>query len=211
MSSIKTAIIEDEELVRESLSGLLQEHPLFDLVSSFSSVENFLDDYTTDQIDVLLLDINLGGGMSGLKGLRHIKNKVPKIEIIMLTTYDDSDRIFKALCGGATAYLTKRTPFKKITEAITIVSRGGSYMSPNIARKVTEYFLPKKHRETNLTPRQSQVVDAIVDGLSYKMIADRLSISVETVRDHIKKIYKKLEVNSKSELVRKKMEGRIDF
>ena len=127
----------------------------------------------------------------------------------MLTTFDDADKIFKALCAGASAYLTKRTPFKKISEAIYTVYRGGSYMSPTIARKVVDYFAPKKITHSPLTPRQQQIADGIVEGLSYKLIADKLLIKTETVRDHIKKIYKKLEIHSKAELIKKKMDGEL--
>jgi DNA-binding NarL/FixJ family response regulator len=128
----------------------------------------------------------------------------------MLTAYEDSERIFKALCAGAVSYLTKRADLPTIREAILTVNKGGSYMSPGIARKVVNHFTPKKVVKTDtLTPRQEQVVEGLVDGLSYKMIADKYLISVETVRDHIKKIYKKLQVNSKAEVIRKKLDGQI--
>ncbi len=149
--------------------------------------------------------------MSGLEGIRLLKNARPKTDIIMLTSYEDSDRVFKALCAGADSYLVKRSGLDKIKEAIITVNRGGSYMSPSIARKVINHFAPKQDRpeEQLLTGRQQQIVTGLVDGLSYKMIADKYLISVETVRDHIKKIYKKLQVNSKAEVIRKRMEGEI--
>ena len=207
-SNLKIVLIEDEKIVRESLSGLLSNTPGLSAVGAFHSVESYLEAVSIPSPDVILLDIGLKDGMSGLSGLAPIKKKTPNANIIMLTTFDDSERIFKALCGGAAAYLTKRTPFPKIAEAIHTVSRGGSYMSPVIARKVVDYFAPKE-KKYELTPRQNQIVEGIMQGLSYKLIADQLMISTETVRDHIKKIYRKLEVNSKTELIKKKLDGEL--
>ena len=209
MQDTNIAIIEDETLVLNSLVGLLETRPEFKVVHQARNVEAFLEASLSNHPDVLLLDIGLKGGMTGLQGIRPIKQQYPNTDIIMLTTFDDSDRIFKALCAGASAYLTKRTPFVKIVEAIHTVQQGGSYMSPGIARKVVDYFAPKKIAHSPLTPRQVQIVDAIVEGLSYKMVADKLLITTETVRDHIKKIYRKLEVNSKTELIKKRIDGEI--
>ena len=207
---IKLGIIEDEPLVRENLEIFLTSQVDTEIVLSTNSVEDFLDQekYVKD-INILLLDINLPG-MSGLEGIRHIKNERPNIDIIMLTSYDDSDRIFKALCAGAVSYLSKRSDLKSIRDALLTVSGGGSYMSPSIARKVINHFAPRRQDpDKKLTPRQEQIVQGLVDGLSYKLIADKYLISVETVRDHIKKIYKKLEVNSRTEVIKKKMDGEI--
>lgn len=175
----------------------------FTVLHQAASVEAYLDVLHLEDTDVILLDIGLKGGMTGLEGIKLLKQRFPKAEIIMLTTFDDADRVFKALCAGATAYLTKRTPFPKIAEAVRTVAAGGSYMSPTIARKVVEHFAPKKSEHEALTPRQQQIADGIMEGLSYKMIADKLMITTETVRDHIKKIYRKLEINSKTELINK--------
>lgn len=207
---IKLGIIEDEPLVRENLEIYLTSQANMEIALSTNSVEDFLEQekYIKD-IDILLLDINLPG-MSGLEGIRHIKNGRPDIDIIMLTSYDDSDRIFKALCAGAVSYLSKRSDLKSIRDALQTVSGGGSYMSPSIARKVINHFAPRRQDpEKKLTPRQEQIVQGLIDGLSYKLIADKYLISVETVRDHIKKIYKKLEVNSRTEVIKKKLDGEI--
>ncbi len=209
MENITISIIEDEPLIRSSLVGLISTQGNFTLIHECSSVESFLELPEAKPSDVLLLDIGLKGGMSGLHGIRPIKQRFPKTEIIMLTTFDDSERVFKALCAGATAYLTKRTPFKKIVEAIHTVHRGGSYMSPSIARKVIEHFSPKKTTSVTLTPRQLQIAEGVIEGLSYKMIADKLLIKTETVRDHIKSIYRKLDIHSKTELIRKRIDGEI--
>lgn len=149
--------------------------------------------------------------MSGLEGISHIQKLLPKVNIIMLTTYEEEDNIFKALCAGAISYISKRTPLTKIEEAIITIYHGGSYMSPSIARKVINYFGPKSNNGMNsLTSRQQQIVQCIVDGLSYKMVADKLQISIDTVRDHIKKIYRLLNINSKAELIKKSYEQNLN-
>ncbi len=208
MKAVLVSLIEDEQLIRESLVGLIDNYPGLNIHTVAESVESFLENEEARSSQILLLDIGLKGGISGLEGIRPIKHMAPEIEIIMLTTFDDSDHVFKALCAGASAYLTKQSPFAKIVEAIEVVGQGGSYMSPEIARKVVNYFAPSQKR-TNLTPRQQQIVQGVVDGLSYKLIADKLMISTETVRDHIKKIYRKLEINSKTELIKKQRDGQI--
>lgn len=207
---IRIGIIEDQELVVDGLKSLIASNPDFCLIHEASTVEGYLDHAHKDPPDIILLDIGLPGGMSGIEGIRPLKHAFPMADVIMLTTFDDADRVFKALCAGATAYLTKRTPFTRIAEAITVVHHGGSYMSPAIARKVVEHFAPKKETLATLTPRQAQIADALVEGLSYKMIADRLTVSTETVKDHIKKMYQKLQINSKGELISLRVKGELD-
>ena len=210
MKIIKLGIIEDESLVLDNLVLFFEHQSDVEVVATAGSIEEFLDNYSPELlIDIFLLDIGLPG-ISGLEGIRPIKNAVPKADIIMLTAFDDSDRIFKALCAGAVSYITKQTDLPTIKDALLKVHRGGAYMSPSIARKVINHFAPQKKKEKEkLTPRQEQIVQGLVDGLSYKLIADKYMISVETVRDHIKKIYKKLHVNSKAEVIRKKLDGEI--
>lgn len=208
---IHLGIIEDENSVRENLQIFFNDQENMEVTQTSASVEDFLESYAPGSpLNTLLLDIRLPGGLSGLEGMRHIKALVPDIDIIILSAYDDSDTIFKAICAGAVSYISKRTELNKIKDAIITVNRGGAYMSPSIARKVFNQLGPKPKKEGDLlTPRQEQIVQGLVDGLSYKMIADKYIISVETVRDHIKKIYKKLQVNSKIEVIRKKLEGEI--
>jgi DNA-binding NarL/FixJ family response regulator len=158
--------------------------------------------------EVVLTDIGLPG-MSGIEGIRLIKERIKAVDIIMLTVFKDENRIFKSLCAGATGYLVKDTPFPAIKDAILIIRRGGSFMSPAIARKIVEYFNPSQKNNEGLTSREKQIVQGLVDGLSYKLIADRLSISIDTVRSHIKKIYTKLQVNSRTELISKSYKGFI--
>lgn len=209
-SDIYVAIVEDEPLVTSGLIGLFSTVAHIQVSLCVPSVEAFLEQSSDKHVDVLLLDIGLKGGMTGIKGIPLIRQRHPDTDIIMLTTFEESEKIFQALCAGATAYLTKRTPFEVIVEAIEQVHAGGSYMSPGIARKVVEYFNPKKNRGDVLTPRQQQIVEGIVEGLSYKMISAKLMVGIETVRDHIKHIYRKLEINSKAELIRMKMNGELD-
>jgi len=210
MSTIKLGIIEDEPLVQENLQAFFDVQPDVELQFACDRVEEVVQEHANEPLDIILLDIGLPG-MSGLEGIRLLKKEFEAVNIIMLTSFEDPDKIFKALHAGADAYLTKRSSLQQIREAVLIVNTGGSFMSPSIARKVVDHFAPPKRKASGegLTDRQLQVVAGLVEGLSYKMIADRYSISLETVRDHIKNIYKKLHVNSKAEVIRKKMDGEI--
>lgn len=210
MNTIKLAIIEDDVLIQESLNDFFDAQPNIDCLKISSSVEDFLDSLNTlgKPLDVILLDINLLG-MSGIEGIPLLLNELPKVDIIMLTTFEDNDSIFKALCAGACSYLSKKTPLKKIQEAVEVVYDGGSYMSPSIARKIVNKYAPKRNQSSNLTPRQKEIVNGIVAGKSYKMIADDLFVSLDTVRSHIKNIYKTLEINSKAELIKKSYDNEI--
>lgn len=208
-NNIAMGIVEDDLYIQENLKDFFDMQTGFDVKLVCSSVEELLRlPDAQKQIDLLLLDIGLPG-MDGIAGISYIHDQLPELDIIILTAFDDNDRIFGAIKAGAVSYLTKKTPLPKIKEVIITVSRGGSYMSPKIARKVMNYFTPTPKIKEKLTPRQNDIVDGLVKGLSYQKIADRLFISVETVRYHIKKIYAKLQVNSKGEVIRMRMEGRL--
>ena len=206
MKPIALAIVEDDPIIRESLRTFLGEDPQFDLLYTAVSMEDFLQTLETDVRivpSVIMLDIQLPG-LSGIEGIPEIKKLRPGVDIIMLTTFEESDKIFAALCAGACSYLSKRVSLLTIRDAIVTVHNGGSYMSPSIARKVVEHFAPMpKKADGPLTARQQEIVDCIVNGLSYKMAADKLGISLDTVRTHIKHIYQILEINSKGELIRR--------
>lgn len=208
MNQIQIGIVEDEPLVMDTLEAFLNKQLDMKVALTASSIEVFLKGLQTSvPLDMVLLDIGLPG-MSGLEGIRYIKEERPGIDILILTASDDSEKVFKALCAGAVSYISKRTDLQTIKDAVLTVNRGGAYMSPAIARRIVDYFAPKKSTQGDLlTPRQLQIAQGLIDGLSYKMIADRLNISVETARDHIKKIYKKLEINSKAELMKKRIDG----
>ncbi len=206
MKTISIGIIEDDPVVQKSLKSFLGTNPAFEISFTVNSIEAFQALPSQDlpsSVDIILLDIQLPG-MSGLEGIRVIKRQLPPVDIIMLTTFEEADKIFKALCAGACSYLSKQVPLKKIQEAIITVSQGGAYMSPKIARKVVDYFKPKPiRREAALTARQQQIVDGLLRGLSYKMVAAELNITLDTVRAHVKNIYRVLEINSKAELIKR--------
>jgi DNA-binding NarL/FixJ family response regulator len=208
---ISVAIIEDDEDIREGIRKYLNKQPGFSCRLAEESVEDFLSHKLEDEAsDVILMDIGLPG-MSGIDGIKLIKQKDPGIDIVMLTIYHDSHKIFEALRAGASGYLLKNTPLAEIKEAIELLQAGGAPMSPQIARKVIEHFNPanKPAPESPLTAKEKEIVVGLVDGLSYKMIADRMNISVETVRFHIKNIYQKLHVHSKAEVITKSLRGEI--
>jgi len=201
------AVIEDDIELKDLLQKYLNAQPEFECTTASESVEEFLKKVQKIP-DVILSDIGLPG-MSGIEGLKILKEKFPDTEIVMLSVHDDSDSVFNSLCNGASGYLLKNTPLDQITESINILSSGGSPMSPNIARRVINFFTPKKKIDSSLSEREYEIVNGLVDGLSYKMIADRLDISIHTVRQHIRNIYRKLNVNSKGEVIAKSFKGEI--
>ncbi len=208
---ISIALVEDIEEIRESLVQFLQTQPEFIVLFASDSVENFFETYDFElPPDIILLDIGLPG-ISGLGAIKLIKERLPNSEIIMLTVYNDANRIFQALSAGASGYLLKNTPLEKIKESIIEVSKGGAQMSASIARKVFNYFNENVPQESeyNLTSKEKEIVAQIVDGLSFKMIATNLGNSLETIKTHAKNIYRKLHVNSKAEVIAKSMRGEI--
>lgn len=211
MTSV-AGIVEDNKKIRDLIQRYLDMQDDLSCPVAVDSVEEMLE-YLEEHPgpDVILMDIQLPG-MSGIKGISIIRDKYPDIEIIMLTVYHDSHKIFKALRAGASGYLLKHTSLPEIKESILKLLDGGAPMSPQIARKVITHFqeeMPKKDPDSNLTPREHDIVNGLVDGLSYKMIADRYDISIDTVRAHIRNIYKKLHVNSKAEVIAKSLKGEI--
>lgn len=197
------AVIEDDEIVKLSLETFFEMKDEIALTTLCYSVEDFIVEIQkkgTILPNVILLDIQLPG-MSGIEGITEIKKYIPQCNIIMLTTFEDNDKIFAALCAGAVSYLSKQSTLAAIYECITTVVSGGSYMSPGIARKVVQHFTTQSKTINPLTFRQQEIVNAIVDGLSYKMVGDRLGISLDTVRTHIMQIYRALNIHSKGELI----------
>ncbi|HYX07117.1 MAG TPA: response regulator transcription factor [Bacteroidales bacterium] len=208
---INVAIIEDDQVIREGIREYLHSQPDMSCLTAKESVELFLGTLDTDNLpDVILMDIGLPG-MSGISGIKIIHDKYPDINIIMFTIYNDSHKIFQSLCAGASGYLLKNVPFPEIKKAIEMVNEGGSFMSPQIARKVIDYFRHDKSskKKSILTDREREIVMGLVDGLSYKMIANQACISLETVRSHIKNIYSKLQVHCKADIIRKSLSGEI--
>ncbi|MBZ0178027.1 MAG: response regulator transcription factor [Melioribacteraceae bacterium] len=203
------AIIEDDIELRELLDKYLSHQNEFSCKISVDSIEDFFEVLSEEnKPDIILSDIGLPG-KQGDESLRAIKEKLPEAEIVMLTVHDDPEKIFKCLQGGASGYLLKNSPLEEIKKYLSILADGGSPMSPRIARKVIEYFRPKQKLEKPLTEREYDIVVGLVEGLSYKMIADKYNISIDTVRQHIRNVYRKLNVNSKAEVITKKLRGEI--
>ncbi len=208
---IRIGIVEDDEIIREGLCNFLNNQDNFICEIASGSFEEFLPGLIkSGPLDVVLADIGLPG-ISGINGIKILRKEYPDLNIIMLTVYNDATRIFSSLCAGATGYLLKNTPLEEIKRAIEVLDSGGSPMSPEIARRVVEYFNPSKPEgyKSGLTQKENEVVQALVEGLSYKLAADKLKISIDTIRFHIRNIYRKLHVNSKAEVISKSLKGEI--
>ena len=203
--AIRVSIIEDDDWIRENLAVQIQQTAGFLCVGSYRDGEEALDRISREVPDVVMMDINLPK-MSGIECVRKLKSLIPSTQILMLTVYEDSEKIFDSLLAGASGYLLKRTPQTEIMEAIADVHRGNSPMSGHIARKVVQYFNQRGSAEKEiekLSRREREVLDHLAQGIPYKEIADVLSLSIDTVRMHIKGIYSKLHVHSRGEAVAK--------
>jgi DNA-binding NarL/FixJ family response regulator len=208
---IYIGIDEDDIEIREAICTYLNDQDNMSCKLAEESVEKFMRFLYPDKLpDVILMDIGLPG-MSGISGIKLIKEKYPEIDILMLTVHNDPHKIFQSLCAGATGYLLKTTPLTEIKKFIEELSLGGAPMSPQIARRVIEFFQEGKEekKESPLTDKEKEIVLDLVDGLSYKMIADKQFISIDTVRTHIKHIYYKLHVHCKADVIRKSLQGEI--
>jgi DNA-binding NarL/FixJ family response regulator len=202
---IRVAIVEDQAGLREGLGALVGGTPGYRLVGSFGSMEAALPALERNPADVLLADIGLPG-MSGVEGVRRLKSRPGSPQVLMLTVYDDKEHVFEAICAGACGYLLKDTPPLRLLEAIREIHAGGAPMSPEIARKVVTVFQkapPPPSAPHDLTEREVSVLRMLDDGHAYKTAADALSLSIDTVRFHVRHIYEKLHVHSKSEAVLK--------
>ena len=213
--SLKIAIFDDNKNIRESITLLLKTAPGLDVVGSFSHVLDCLADLRECTPDIVLMDIEMPG-MTGIEAVKLIKKELPHVQVLMQTVFEDDDRVFDSICAGASGYILKNHLNTKLIDSINEMKYGGSPMSPSIARKVlaklqsmTSHVRPEDAPDYRLTPREKEVLSCIVNGLSYKMIADELSISYETVRSHVKKIYEKLHVASLTEAVAKAINQRI--
>lgn len=203
---LRVAIVEDDAEIRESLHLILNASPGYRCDLLFDSAEAALEVLQTEHPDVVLMDISLPG-ISGIECVRLLKEKNDHSEFIMLTAHQEDELVFDSLCAGACGYLTKSTPPARIMDAIREASEGGAPMSTKIARLVVSSFT--KPKTNPLTQREREVLDQLCQGKSYKSIADALFVSQDTIRSHIKNIYKKLEVNSKSEAVIKAIKEKL--
>ncbi len=207
---IQVALVEDDAGVRANLATLLNNSPGFGCQAAYRDAPAALEGIAAKRPDVVLMDINLPG-MLGPECVQRLRSIAPGLPVLMLTVYDDSEQIFKSLMAGATGYLLKRTPAEKLLAAIREVHSGGAPMSRQIARRVVQFFqelqqLPptgKPPQFSGLTEREQQVLASLAQGLAYKEIADHLKISFETVRTHVRSIYEKLHVHSRTEAVLK--------
>jgi DNA-binding NarL/FixJ family response regulator len=202
---ISVSIVDDEKKLCESIAVFLNGSPGFRCVSMYGSAETALQRLPADRPDVVLMDINMAG-MNGIECARRLKALNPRIQILMLTVYDDTDQIFKALAAGATGYLLKRHDPEELLQAIRDVQDGGSPMSNSIARKVVASFQKADligKKENQLSAREQAVLDCLARGLPYKQIGDELGISINTIRTHLRHIYEKLHVQSRTEAVAK--------
>jgi DNA-binding NarL/FixJ family response regulator len=201
---ISISIVDDEKGLRESIATFVNGSPGFRCVSTYGSADTALLGIPTDKPDVVLMDINMPG-MNGIECVERLKTLVPTMQIVMLTVYEDTDKIFAALAAGASGYLLKRLSPTKLLQAIREVSTGGSPMSSSIARKVVASFqkADKGAKQTHLSPREQMVLECLSKGLTYKQIAEQLNISIDTIRTYLRRIYEKLHVQSRTEAVAK--------
>jgi len=210
---IRVVIVEDDRATREGLAMLIDGTPGYRSVGEFRSVEQALGSAGTEKPDVLLLDIHLPGVL-GSEGIGPLKSRYPSVQILMLTVNADEDIVFESICNGACGYLLKNTPPARLLEAIGETHRGGAPMSPEIARKVITLFQktgPPEKLDEQLTPQEMRLLRLLVEGHTYQGAADLLKISIHTARNHIRSIYDKLHVHSKSEAVTKALRSRIIY
>jgi len=208
---IKVAIVEDRREIREGLSTLINFTEGFSCVGAFRSMEEALERIKHNVPDVVLSDIGLPG-MDGIEGVGILKDRYPNMTILMLSVYDDNEKIFDALCAGATGYLLKKTPPAKLIDSLKDAASGGAPMSPEVARKVITIFRqyrPPEKVDYDLTPHEVRLLKLLVEGHSYKTAAYELNVSVNTVSFHLKSIYEKLQVHSKSEAVAKALQNHL--
>lgn len=209
--SIKVVIVEDIREVREGLTTLVNGTPGFRCSGSYRTMEEALRAIGHEQPDVILADIGLPG-MSGIEGISILKERYPETPAVVLTVYDDEDGIFDALCAGASGYLLKNTPPARLLECLQEVVGGGAPMSPEVARRVIKLFReirPPARASHNLTPQETELLKLLVEGHNYKTAAAELSITTNTVSFHLRNIYAKLQVHSKSEAVAKALRDHL--
>jgi DNA-binding NarL/FixJ family response regulator len=200
---IRVAIVEDDEEIRVNLTHRIGANASFRMLQSYSDAESAMEDLPKQKPDVALMDINLPG-IDGVECVRQLKPKMPDTQFIMLTVYEDNNRLFKSLMAGASGYLLKRTPPAKLAAAIREAYNGGSPMTPQIARRVVQHFqhMPEPASELKkLSPRENDVLNQLAQGYRYKEIVDNLGISNGTLHSYIRNIYEKLHVHSRTEAV----------
>jgi DNA-binding NarL/FixJ family response regulator len=208
---VKVAVVEDHREFREYLSALISGTDGFECLGSFRSVEDALPKLTAQIPDVMLIDIGLPG-MNGIEGIRLFKERFPEILFLTLTVHDDDERIFDALCAGASGYLLKKTQPAQLVESVREATQGGAPMSPEVARRVIKLFReirPPQRADYDLTPHEIRILKLLVEGHNYKTAAAKLSVAPTTINFHLQNIYQKLQVHSKTEAVAKAIRNRL--
>ena len=209
---IKLLIYEDNPQLREGLTMLINGSDGFEVLAAFKNCNNIIEEVGAWTPDVILMDIDMPG-INGLEGLKLVRQVNHDVKILMLTVFDDNKNVFQAISNGANGYILKKTPPSRLLEYITEAQTGGAPMTASIATQVLKMFTSmnnsEKGEDYNLSDREKQVLQFLVEGYSYKMIANEMFIAIDTVRSHIKKIYEKLHVNSKSEAVAKAFKDRL--
>ena len=211
MPLLKIAIVEDQREIREGLAALIDGTAGYRCTGSFRSMEEALAGIGRDLPDVALIDIGLPG-MSGIEGTKLLKQRYPNLLLLILTVYDDDDRVFEALCAGACGYLLKKTPSARLVESLREAMNGGAPMSPEVARRAIglfQRFRPPQHAEYQLTPHEVRLLKMLVQGHNYTTAAAELGVSFNTVAFHMQNIYQKLQVHSKSEAVARALLERL--
>jgi DNA-binding NarL/FixJ family response regulator len=206
---IKVAIVDDDEGIRSGLVALIRRSTALKLTGDYPDAETALKEIPRKAPDVVLMDINLPG-MNGVECVRQLKAAVPAVQILMLTVYEDSDSLFNSFKAGASGYLLKRTASARLLEAIHDVHAGGSPMTPQLARRVVQFFSKPGDAAspvTRLTAGEKEFLDQLSNGYAYKEIADRMNISIDTVRSYVRTVYEKLHVHSRTEAVVKYLRG----
>ena len=203
--AIKVSIVDDNEGIRSSLATLIRRAPTLKLLGEYADAETAVKEIPTKVPDVVLMDINLPG-MNGVECVRQLKAALPQLQVLMLTVYEDSDSLFNSFKAGASGYLLKRTASARLLEAIHEVNTGGSPMTPQLARRVVQFLsTPTAAKEdaevARLTPGEREFLDQLANGYAYKEIADRMKISIDTVRSYVRTVYEKLHVHSRTEAV----------
>jgi DNA-binding NarL/FixJ family response regulator len=212
MNDIKVVIFEDNTNLRRGLSTLINGSDGFACAGAFGNCDNLIKNISDTKPDVVLMDIEMPG-MNGIEAVRLLKPQFPGIKILMETIFEDDEKVFDSICSGAEGYILKNTPPSQILESIKEIHEGGAPMTPSIASKVLAMFKSgtsfSRDQSYNLTDREIEVLKFLVDGMSYKMIAEKCFVSIDTISSHVKNIYKKLHVHSKSEAVAKAIKGKI--
>jgi len=211
MGGIKVIIFDDNDSLRDSIAMLLEDNNDLTLAGSYSHCLDAIENIRETKPDVVIMDIDMPG-MNGIEGVKLIRKNFPTVQILMLTVFDDDEKVFAAIKAGAGGYILKNAEPRNLLNAISEVYNGGAPMTPGIAKKVLHQFqtlLSDEGKDYHLSVREKEVLGLLVDGLSYKMIAGKLNITYDTVRAHMKKIYEKLHVASMTEAVAKAITQKI--